>query len=348
MFPGSSFMRSALKIVSGLLLLAAPCLASISVGVQPVGSTSPATIVATASSSNPITGWCIYVDSVLVFRQNTSAVRISDSISMTPGTHQVVVRAWDTTGGFGSAYLTVNIGAYTPSNLTGGGLIPTPPSTARSYSNIDNMTGWIGCTVCANGPVAQYWMKQFVSSPSLDGTGIEAWIGGYVPWADDLFVKKFGDQDWANHIEYTMSFMWNASRTRQSNGAYVVQALEFDTYFSTNGFKYMFGSQCDYASGHWDIWNNTGRYWQHTEVACNRFGPGQWHKITWYVERDQNTKYLHYVALQVDNTQYSINTWVPAVATNWGDDFGVQFQQDTDSAGDPWYEWVDKVNAEIW
>jgi hypothetical protein len=39
---------------------------------------------------------------------------------------------------------------------------------------------------------------------------------------------------------------------------------------------------------------------------------------------------------------------VPAVATSWGDDFGVQFQQDTDSAGDPWYEWVDKVNAAIW
>jgi hypothetical protein len=110
----------------------------------------------------------------------------------------------------------------------------------------------------------------------------------------------------------------------------------------------MFGSQCDYAGGHWDIWNNTGRYWQHTGLACNRFGPGQWHKITWYLQRDQNTKYLHYVALQIDNTQYKIDTWVPAVATSWGDDFGVQFQQDTDSAGDPWYEYVDKVNAAIW
>jgi hypothetical protein len=171
---------------------------------------------------------------------------------------------------------------------------------------------------------------------------------GYVPWADDLFVRKFGDQDWANHIEYTMSFMWNASKTKQPNGAYVVQALEFDTYFSTNGFKYMFGSECNYAGGYWDIWNNTGRYWQHTSVPCNKFGPGQWHKLTWYVSRDQSTKYLHYVALQVDNTQYKIDAWVPAVATSWGDDFGVQFQQDTDSAGDPWYEWVDKVNAAIW
>jgi hypothetical protein len=237
-------MPSFVRLFAGLVLVAAPCLASVSVGVQPVGSSSPADIVASANSSSAITGWCIYVDSALVFRQNTSATKISEWINMTPGTHQVVVRAWDSTGGFGSAYLTVNIGG------SGGGLIPVPPSYAKFFSNIDNMTGWIGCTVCANGPAGQYWMKQFVSNPSLDGSGIEAWIGGYVPWADDLFVKKFGDQDWANHIEYTMSFMWNAFRTKQPNGAYVVQALEFDTYFSTNGFKYMFGSECDYAGGH--------------------------------------------------------------------------------------------------
>jgi len=335
-------MRFLLKLIAVLLLVAAPALA-VSVSVQATGSTSPADIVASASSSHAITGWCIYVDSVLVFRQNTSATKISQWLSMSTGSHHVVVTAWDNTGANGSGYLTVNIGGS-----GGTSLIPAPPSNAKFFNNIDNMTGWIGCTVCANGPVAQYWMKQFVSSPSLDGSGIEAWIGGYVPWADDLFVKKFGPQNWANHIEYTMNFQWNASKTRQSNGAYVVQAVEFDAYFSTNGFKYMFGSQCDYATGHWDIWNNTGRYWQHTSVACARFGPGQWHKVTWYLTRDQNTKYLHYVALQVDGTQYSINTWVPAVGSSWGDDFGVQFQQDTDSAGDPWYEWVDKVNAAIW
>ncbi len=334
-------MRFVVKLIAGLMLAAAPCLASISVWVQQAGSTSPADIVATASSSSPVTGWCIYLDGALVFRQNTSATKISKWLSMSPGTHKVIVRAWNSTGAYGAGYMTATIGSS-------GSLIPAPPSNAKFFNNIDNMTGWIGCTVCANGPVAKYWMKQFVSSPSLDGSGIESWIGGYVPWADDLFVKKFGDQDWANHIEYSMNFMWNASKTRQYNGAYVVQAMEFDAYFSTNGFKYMFGSQCDYASGHWDIWNNTGRYWQHTAVACQKFGPGQWHKITWYLERDQSTKYLHYVAMQVDGTQYKINTWVPAVGSNWGDDFGVQFQQDTDSAGDPWYEYVDKVNAAIW
>ena len=336
-------MRFLPKLVAGLFLVAVPCLASVSVSVQPAGSTSPADIVATASSGHAITGWCIYIDSALVFRQNTSATKISEWLSMSAGTHHVVVTAWDSTGANGSGYLTVNIGGGGSANL-----IPAPPSNGKFFNNIDNMTGWSGCTTCANGPVAQYWMKQFVSSPSLDGSGIEAWIGGYVPWADDLFVRKFGPQNWANHIEYTMSFQWNASRTKQPNGAYVVQAMEFDSYFSTNGFKYMFGSQCDYAAGHWDIWNNTGRYWQHTSVACQKFGPGQWHKITWYLTRDQNTKYLHYVALQVDNTQYNINVWVPAVGSSWGDDFGVQFQQDTDGAGDPWYEWVDKVNAAIW
>src|SRR5690242_14886342 len=144
MFPGSFLMRSALKIVSGLLLLAAPCLASISVGVQPVGSTSPANIVATASSSSAITGWCIYVDSVLVFRQNTSATKINEWVTMTVGTHQVVVRAWDSTGAFGSAYVTVSIGSAGGGGITGSGLIPTPPSSAKFFNNVDDMIGWIG------------------------------------------------------------------------------------------------------------------------------------------------------------------------------------------------------------
>ena len=64
-------MRFLIKLIAGLALVAAPCLASVSVTAQPAGSISPADIVANASSSNAITGWCIYVDSVLVFRQRS-------------------------------------------------------------------------------------------------------------------------------------------------------------------------------------------------------------------------------------------------------------------------------------
>lgn len=173
-----------LKLIAVLNLIAAPCFASISVTASPIGSSAPVDVIASVSSSSAITGWCIYVDSVLVFRQNTSATKISEWVTMTVGTHQVVVRAWDSTGAFGSAYLTVSIGSAGGGGITGSGLIPTPPSSAKFFNNVDEMIGWIGCTVCANGPVAQYWMKQFVSSPSLDGNGIETWIGEMISLPD--------------------------------------------------------------------------------------------------------------------------------------------------------------------
>ncbi len=58
------------------------------------------------------------------------------------------------------------------------------------------MSGWIGCSACANGTTATYWFKQWVGSPSLDGKSMAAYIkGSYGAWADDLFVYKLGDQD---------------------------------------------------------------------------------------------------------------------------------------------------------
>ena len=145
-----------------------------------------------------------------------------------------------------------------------------------------------------------------------------------------------------------MSFQWNAPKTKQSNGRYVVQAIEFDSLFLDDGFNYMFGTQCSYGSGYWDIWNNTERYWQHTSVRCQKWGPGSWHKVTWYLERDPVKRYIHYAVLQVDDVQYKIDKWLPAVGVAPNHDFKVQWEQDTDLYGDPWYMWMDKLKVTIW
>ncbi len=343
-------MRSALKLIGYVFLAACPGFASINVAAKASGASSPIALAATASSSNAITGWTIYVDSSLVFRQNTSATSISQSVSMSTGTHTVVMKAWDATGANGSASLTVNVaGSGGGGGVGGGGLIPSPPSSAQVYSNVDEMSGWHGCSACANGTTGTFWFKQGVTNPAIDGKSMQTYLkGGYNLWADNLFVRKFGNQNWANHVIWSITFQWNAPKTKQPNGRYVAQAMEFDAYFSTHGFKYLWGTQCDYGGGHWDIWNNTKHYWQHTAVACQKWAPGTWHTVKWYLERDPNKKYLHYAVLQVDGTQYNINTWLPAMATSWGDDFGIQFEQDTDLYGDPWYMWADKIHATIW
>jgi hypothetical protein len=53
-------------------------------------------------------------------------------------------------------------------------------------------------------------------------------------------VSNFQDDFWLNV----------ASNTRY------VQALEFDTFQFNSGHEYIFGTQCDYASGTWDVWNS--------------------------------------------------------------------------------------------
>lgn len=74
---------------------------------------SPVRVTASASSPHRITGWWIYLDSKGVY--NTGATSsISTSIAIPSGTHTLLVRAWDSTGTYGSKTLTVNVGSSTP------------------------------------------------------------------------------------------------------------------------------------------------------------------------------------------------------------------------------------------
>src|SRR5574337_1870015 len=227
--------------------------------------------------------------------------------------------------------------------------VPSVPSYAKHVYSLDDMSGWTACSKCTGNGGASFWFKQGVWSPSQDGKSMETYVKGcWNCWADNLFVKPLGDQTWAQHIEWSIDFLWNAPKTRQSNGAYVVQAIEFDARMINGDFKYLFGTQCNYARGSWDIWNNTSRYWYHTAVPCQKWAPNSWHNVTWYLTTDYTHKYLHYVGLKVDGKQYWINKSTPAGAVSYSKQFLVQFEQDTDYAGDPWYLWVDKLNVYLW
>ena len=73
------------------------------------GSTvgSPAHVVASASSANPITFMRIYVDNVSVFGLGTS--KIDTSVAMSVGTHTIVVQSWDSKGTVSKAGVSVSV-----------------------------------------------------------------------------------------------------------------------------------------------------------------------------------------------------------------------------------------------
>jgi len=69
---------------------------------------SPVNIQAGASSTNSITGWYIYVDKNPVYSQKGKS-SINADVSMSSGTHTVLVRAWDSTGAYGDQTISVKV-----------------------------------------------------------------------------------------------------------------------------------------------------------------------------------------------------------------------------------------------
>ena len=123
---------------------------TVSVSSPAAGSTvsSPTTIKASASSGNPISGWHIYVDDKSVWTTGATG-SISAGVSLASGTHKVYVRAWDTTGAYGTSstfYLTsggtssgVSVNVTSPAP---GATVASPTTIAANASSSYPITGW--------------------------------------------------------------------------------------------------------------------------------------------------------------------------------------------------------------
>lgn len=213
-----------------------------------------------------------------------------------------------------------------------------------NYPNVeDRTTGWGSCSDCAGGlsKASVYWMAQFQTSPSLSGASTEFFISGQ-PYSDVLFWRKLGAQDWATH--YNFDF-W----VYLDQASWYAEALEYDFFQFANQREYMFGSQCHYATGHWDIWNQATSHWIQTPLPCRKLAPNAWHHIVWQYHRTSDTL-MHYDWLAVDGAWYPLNWTEPssAMPSGWTDNLGVQWQLDTAASPLAFHEWVDKVNVKIW
>ena len=116
----------------------------------------------------------------------------------------------------------------------------------------------------------------------------------------------------------------------------------------------MFGTQCDYGNGAWDVWDGLHGQWVPSSVPCAKFKPNVWYHITETFYRTSDTR-EHYQGLTI--VQYNSNMTIASsksytlgmvepsgpLPTGWGENLGVQFQMDIGPAGGTLTEWVDKV-----
>jgi hypothetical protein len=282
----------------------------------------------------------IYVDSVSVFL--VSASKLDTSIAMSSGNHFVVVQAWDSTGAVFKTSLNITVSGTTPTPTPPPTSLPTPPAGAITKSDIDQMTGWQSCTVCAgaggSGPVATYSMVQNQASPSMDGKSAKFSISGTTPYSDVLWWKQLGAADTATNLKYDVYFyITNPS---------VAQALEFDSNQANGSKRWIFGTQCNIkGANHWDVWGNANGNWLSTGIACFAPTAFKWHHLTWYFKRTATQ--VIYVAFTYDGVTHYLNR-VYTPRSSSVHELNVAFQMDGDSAMHAYSTWLDKVTLTYW
>ncbi len=102
---------------------------------------SPVHVVASASSSNPITSMRVYVDNVSVY--SNSSNKIDTSISMATGSRVLVVQAWDSKGTVFKSQVTITVippGSVTISSPTNGATVASPVHVVASASSPNTIT----------------------------------------------------------------------------------------------------------------------------------------------------------------------------------------------------------------
>ena len=286
---------------------------------------SPVHVVAQGSSSYPIVAVAVYVDNNL--KTKISGSKVDTYLSLASGGHSMTAQIWDSTGAVykSSRSFTVSGGS------TSGG---------TTYSNIDQMTGWQNCTVCAgiggSGSVGQYSMTQNISSPSMDGRSAKFWLGGTSNWANALWWKQLGANSGATHFTYDL-YMYVKSLN--------AQAYEFDVNQSTGGRKYIFGTQCSVKGDKvWDVWDTANARWVPTGISCLNLKTYSWNHVVWEFHRANGKTYFDAVTVNGVKSYVNRSYYSKAVSAN---EINVAFQLDMQYTNAT-TAWLDKITLKYW
>lgn len=110
---------------------------------------SPFTLMANASGSYSITGWQVYLDGTSVYSAGRTN-SINASIQASVGDHQLVTRAWDSSGAYGSVNQQITVtdgGGGTGVTVTitapgDGSQVGSPFNLTANASSDSQITGW--------------------------------------------------------------------------------------------------------------------------------------------------------------------------------------------------------------
>ncbi len=283
-------------------------------------------VVASATASTTVKPIQIYLDGNKVYEASASS--LDTTISASAGSHRLTVQAYAGGTSFKSTiYVTVS---------------STTTSTAKQFSNIDQMTGWGSCDKCAgtngDGPTLVHTLTQNVSSPSMDGKAAKFSIFPTTSYANALWWYSLTPQPAARHFVYDLYFYLK--------DATASQALEFDVNQAVDGNWYVFGTECSMRSSKtWKVWDYYKR-WVDTGISCSGFSAYTWHHLTWEFERTTDNR-THFIALTLDGVKHYVDRYYyPKPSSN--PKLTVSYQMDGNKNGTDYSTWLDKVTLKYW
>jgi len=208
-----------------------------------------------------------------------------------------------------------------------------------SVGEIQRLSGWVSCGGCAGrggtGASSSHSMKR-VSSPSLSGAAAQFSISSGRPFANALWWKQLGRQNGLTAFVYDLFFFI------KNPGA--SQALEFDVNYGDGRHRWIFGTQCNIAGGHWDIYGNAAGRWRSTGVHCAPPRANTWHHLVWEFRRSGNQ--VVFVAFTYDGVRHTVNRAFPARSSGVHE-LNVAFQMDMTRSHTAYSTWLDNVTLRV-
>jgi hypothetical protein len=224
--------------------------------------------------------------------------------------------------------LVVSLGAFSAAQTT--------------LSNLDGKSGWNSCSQCAGtsgaGTYANHWFKQGVSSPSIDGSSMQFFLGGTNNYSNAYWWKPVAYGTTARNFVYSFYYFLKDSKAPQ--------ALEFEVNQGINSKKYIFGTQCGFMSKVWRVYDAYNHRWVATSIPCSSTAAYKWHHVVLEFHRTSTGK-AEFVTISINGQKYYLNRTYSPKASNLRS-VNVAFQMDGNQNQTDYSTWIDKMGLKYW
>ena len=301
-------------------------------------TTSPVRVVANFSDNGSIAATSVLVDGTEVV-QGGAVTPLDVTIPISPGSHEITVKAVDDDGKESSASRVVDVSApETTMAAATVGSMTTDATTSGTvtYSKIEEKSGWYtypdqGDPYCSAKPVLS-------TTPSLDGISGKFYIRPNGQYNNCLWPILLGKNTTATHFRLDVHY-------RLSNPSYP-QGVEFSSNKHIGTKWYKFSVQCSYNKGVFSLYDQVQGKWIPTSIACKRPASGKWDHLI--VNTEVSNGKAVFQSIVFNGVTHTLNKSFSPLTKSSSYNFGVHFQMDGNRVGNPYYTWVDQLTYKVW